>query len=251
MSAYKIAMLDESSTECAITHVLAAPEVARLHLRTRILVLAANGIPLLHAIIIGAAFLLPVNWIARAGMAMALLYLAPPLLSRTIRVVSQVQEGRTEFGGRNFVRWWCLLQLQGIFNRFPAFEEFLRIVPGLYSLWLRLWGAKIGRLTYWAPGTAILDRSFIEIGDDVVFGAGVRLNPHVLARNEAGKNELLLATIKIGAGAIIGGYSLLTAGTEIPAGESTRAHLLSPPFTLWKNGKRINKQTRETNNRPA
>jgi len=84
-----------------------------------------------------------------------------------------------------------------------------------------------------------LDRGYLDIGDDVVFGAGVRLNGHVLVRTSAGTLELALGTIKIGAGASIGGYSLLTAGTEIAAGESTRAHLLSPPFTIWREGKRL------------
>jgi hypothetical protein len=38
---------------------------------------------------------------------------------------------------------------------------------------------------------------------------------------------------------MVGGYSLLTAGTEISADEVTRACQLSPPFSLWKDGKRI------------
>jgi len=45
--------------------------------------------------------------------------------------------------------------------------------------------------------------------------------------------------VRIGDGASIGGYSLLTAGTEISPGESTRAFLISPPFSKWKDGKRI------------
>lgn len=39
-------------------------------------------------------------------------------------------------------------------------------------------------------------------------------------------------------GAMIGGYSLLTAGTEIADDEATRAFLTSPPFSKWKNGRR-------------
>jgi len=102
-------------------------------------------------------------------------------------------------------------------------EEILRLVPGLYSFWLRLWGAQIGRLTYWSAGLRILARSFLRIGDDVVFGAAVRLNPHVLAKNEHGQLELILATVIVGDRAIVGGYSLLTAGTEIAPDECTKA----------------------------
>ncbi len=141
-------------------------------------------------------------------------------------------------GTRAFFAWWALFNLQVLFCRAPLLEELLRLVPGLYSLWLRLWGARIGRLTYWAAGLRILDRSFLEIGDDVVFGACVRLNPHVLSRNHEGAMELVLATITIGDRALVGGYSLLTAGTEIAPDECTRAMLLSPPFSHWAGGSR-------------
>jgi acetyltransferase-like isoleucine patch superfamily enzyme len=106
-----------------------------------------------------------------------------------------------------------------------------------------LWGAQIGRFTYWSAGTLITDRSFLSIGNDVVFGAGVRLNPHVLSKSAEGDLELLLKRVKIGDGAMVGGYSLLTAGTEITSHEITRAFLISPPFSVWKDGKRIRTQT--------
>ena len=115
-------------------------------------------------------------------------------------------------------------------------EEILRLVPGLYSLWLRAWGSRIGKLTYWAPQTIILDRGFLDIGDHVIFGAGVRINPHVMERDP--DPVLRLAPVKIGDRAMIGGYSLLTAGTEIADDEATRAFLISPPFSKWHKGKR-------------
>ena len=75
-----------------------------------------------------------------------------------------------------------------------------------------------------------------DIGDTVVFGAGVKLNPHVIT-----EGKLLLAPIVIGNRAAIGGYSLLTAGTEISEGDEVRAFLVSPPFSIWKDNKRIRK----------
>ena len=130
------------------------------------------------------------------------------------------------------------MQLQVVFCRLTFLEELLRMVPSLYSAWLRLWGAKIGRLTYWAAGTMILDRSFLRVGDDVIFGAGVRINAHVLQKQDDGGLELLLGTIKIGDRASVGGYSLLTSGCEIAAGEATHAFLILPPFSRWEHGKR-------------
>jgi acetyltransferase-like isoleucine patch superfamily enzyme len=147
--------------------------------------------------------------------------------------------GRIAVESGEFLSWWATAQCQIIFNRLPMIEEVLRMIPGAYSNWLRLWGSRIGRLTYWSPGMTVLDREYLDLGDDVVFGAGVRLNGHVILRNQQGHLELAVAPIKIGSGAAIGGYSLLTAGTEIAAGESTHALLLSPPFARWRDGKRL------------
>ena len=201
----------------------------------RIWMLLLNFFPLCHVIGIAAIFLQPWRFSIRLATGLACLYLAPPVLGRLV----SIKQGRIPLDHPSFLGWWATAQFQMMFNRFPFLEEALRVFPGLYSNWLRLWGSHIGRLTFWAPGVTVLDRGYLDIGDDVVFGAGVRLNGHVLVRTSAGTLELALGTIKIGAGASIGGYSLLTAGTEIAAGESTRAHLLSPPFTIWREGKRL------------
>jgi hypothetical protein len=150
-----------------------------------------------------------------------------------------IREQRIAAGTKPFFAWWLMFQLQIVFCRCPFLEEALRLVPGIYSQWLRLWGSRVGRLTFWSPGTLITDRSFLSIGDDVVFGAGVRLNSHVLKKNDQGTIELILATVTVGNRAMVGGYSLLTAGTQISDGESTRAFLVSPPFSVWKDGKRV------------
>ena len=206
----------------------------------RFLMLALNYLPLIHVLVIANLLIIHyANWPVRIGAALAALYLAPPLMARLILFLVAFPQGRIALGSQSFFGWWGLFQLQIIFCRLPALEEVLRLVPGLYSLWLRLWGARIGRFTYWSPGTAITDRSFLLVGDDVVFGAGVRLNAHVLAKGLGGRMELILATVKIGDRVVVGGYSLLSAGTVISSGESTRACLLSPPFSVWKDGKRI------------
>jgi hypothetical protein len=205
----------------------------------RLLMLAINSLPLLQCVAVGLVAGLSwsrLSW--RIPTALAVLYLLPPLLAGLVRVCSPIREGRIVVGSSAFFSWWLLFNLQVLFCRIALLEELLRLVPGLYSLWLRLWGARIGRLTYWAAGLQILDRSFVRIGDDVVFGAGVRLNPHVLSRNRQGDLELILATVSIGDRAMVGGYSLLTAGTEIAPDECTRAMLVSPPFSYWAQGAR-------------
>ncbi|HWP57523.1 MAG TPA: hypothetical protein VNL14_06540 [Candidatus Acidoferrales bacterium] len=214
--------------------------------RQKILLLALNFIPLAHVTITLALLVFsPGNWFTRALLALAALYLLPPAIAYLVRTRWKIPEGRIAVGSTPFFAWWALFQLQMIFCRLPALEEALRLVPGAYSAWLRLWGARIGRLTFWAPGTFVLDRPFVEIGNDVVFGAGVRINPHVVVKSSAGKFELLLGAVRLGDGAQVGGYSLLTAGAEIAPNESTDARLLLPPFCSFKGGKRIRARERE------
>jgi hypothetical protein len=214
----------------------------QLGLGQRLLMLALNYLPLAHVLAIAATVGFgwgPLSWRVAAGV--VLLYVAPALAARALNAAAPIAEGRIRVGTCAFFRWWALANVQMLFSRLPMLEEFIRLVPGLYSSWLRLWGARIGRLTYWGAGLRILDRSFLRIGNEVIFGAAVRLNPHVLARNENGEMELILASIVVGDRSVVGGYSLLTAGTELVADECTRAFLVSPPFSRWQNGRRISK----------
>lgn len=196
--------------------------------------LGANALPLAHAAAAGWAL-----WRLGAPAGLAVLYLAPPVLTRLLHAACGRPAGRYPVGSREFLVWWVSCQLQTLFLRLPWLEEALRLVPGLYSAWLGLWGARLGRRTYWSPGTVVLDRSYLDFGDDVVFGAGVRLNGHVVARGEDGALELIVDDIRLGDGVAVGGYSLLTAGTEAAPGEDLRACLLSPPYSRWEGGRRV------------
>ncbi|MCP3892010.1 MAG: hypothetical protein GY702_24545 [Desulfobulbaceae bacterium] len=180
---------------------------------------------------------------------LVVLYLLPVMIARSILWIRPIKNTRIPLSSPEYFTWWILLNLQMLFCRLPFLEECLRCVPTLYSNWLRLWGAKIGKYTYWAAGLRILDRSFLNIGDGVVFGAGVRLNSHVVTKNSSGDLELQLADIVIKDRAIIGGYSLLTAGTVVEQDEVTKAILQSPPFSTWVNGKRLKNTSEKTEKR--
>jgi hypothetical protein len=208
----------------------------------QVALICCNYIPFLHVLLMVA--LLCVPWAAlgwRIGAAVAVLYILPPVVARLLLALWPIRSSRIKMPSRDYFVWWIVLNLQVLFCRLPALEELMRLFPGVYSAWLRLWGSHIGSFTYWAAGLRILDRGFLEIGSGVAFGAGVRLNPHVVAENDEGKLELFLAPVRIGDRAIIGGYALLTAGTRIADDEVTRACLLSPPFSHWKGGRRIEK----------
>lgn len=205
----------------------------------KLLLLLCNAIPLFQIVAIAI-----VIWRLRstpglcAGTVLALVYLLPPLLCRITMFLLPIGRHTIPLGSRDFFVWWFTLNMQMLFCRFPFLEELLRVVPGCYSLWLRLWGARIGKLTYWAAGLRILDRPFLHIGDHVTFGAGVRINPHVMLLDAQGQMVLVLAPVTIGDRVSVGGYSLLVAGSEIAADQCTRACLMLPPFNRLVAGHR-------------
>ena len=201
--------------------------------------LACNAIPIFQIATLGMLV-----WAAWGnawtcvGLTVAAVYIVPPLLARLAITLLPIRHERITIGSRDFFVWWFCLNLQMLFCRFPFLEELLRVIPGCYSLWLRLWGAKIGRLTYWAAGTTVVDRQFLHVGDDVTFGAAVRIVPHVFAQDDEGRTYLVLAPVRIGERANIGAHSVLVAGVEIAAGENTRAFLVLPPFNRFESGRR-------------
>jgi hypothetical protein len=205
----------------------------------KFLLLLCNLIPLAQITAMGLLgwWLRGSPWHGLAAI-LAVVYVLPPLACRAAVFVLPIRRTVIPVGSREFFVWWYALNLQLLFCRFGFLEELLRLVPGCYSFWLRLWGAKVGTLTYWAAGTTILDRPWLEIGDHVVFGAGVRLSGHLLRPDAEGGPVLLLAPVRIGDRATVGAYSLLGPGAEIVAGQCGSALLVLPPFSRWENGRR-------------
>ena len=115
-----------------------------------------------------------------------------------------------------------LLQLQMPFNRLLWLEELLRLVPGLYPLWLNLWGARVHPASFWAPGARMLDRSYLEIGRDTVLGSDVLISGH-LARMEGGQFLVDIAPVSVGARAVIGARASIGPGCVIGPGETLTA----------------------------
>jgi hypothetical protein len=236
---WKTAMPERSFAESILPEKQALPQIEMgWKGGWKIALLLLNALPLFHlaTVVIGTSLI--GGFSQKIIFLVTGLYLLPPFMVRMLLAIRSIQPGSYSMNSPEFLTWWATAQWQILFCRFPALEEILRIVPGLYSFWLRLWGAKIGRLTYWSPELRILDRSFVKIGNDVVFGVGVRLNPHVISNDENGRPLLHLGPVKIGDTCRIGGYSLLTAGTIVEPNQTLKAFSLSPPFTVWQKGRR-------------
>lgn len=143
-------------------------------------------------------------------------YLLPPLLHRLHQRLFPLREGAAALNEATYPAWWGSHQLQLPFIAFPALEAVLRVL-GLYSPWLRLWGAKIGRGVYWTPLVEITDRPLLEIGDDVIIGHKCGFYAHAILPSG---NRLLLVTrrIRIGKGAFLGAGSGFGPGAVVTEG---------------------------------
>ncbi len=148
------------------------------------------------------------------------LYLLPPLFFRIHVLICPLHEGivaLTSKGPSKYNAWWGTHQFQMLFIAFPLLESALRLIPGAYSAWLRLWGAKVGRRVYWTPRVEILDRSLLQIGDDVVFGHESALCSHIVTPAKNGL-RLYVGKVTIGHGCLIGGRCELAPGVVVADG---------------------------------
>lgn len=145
------------------------------------------------------------------------IYGFPVLVYRLHQWVYPVREGVSYLGGKEYIPWWGSHQIQAIYIAIPALEAVLRLIPGVFSCWLRLWGAKVGRNVYWTPGLEIADRGLLEIGDRVVVGHRVGIYSHIIKPR---KQDLMLYVkkVKIGNNVFVGAGSHLAPGVVIRDG---------------------------------
>ncbi|MCX6953884.1 MAG: hypothetical protein NTV51_17175 [Verrucomicrobia bacterium] len=108
----------------------------------KFLLLGLNAWPLVHALgAVAGAGLLPGSVGLRVAAVLVWLLVVPPLLGRLV-LARGLPAGDFPVPSPTFFRWWATWQLQSLFNRLPWIEETLRLVPALYSGWLRLWGLR-------------------------------------------------------------------------------------------------------------
>jgi hypothetical protein len=145
------------------------------------------------------------------------LYGLPLLIYRLHVWFYPIQEGVSYLGSKQYSPWWGSHQIQAVYIAFPALETLLRLIPGVFSLWLRLWGSKVGKAVYWTPALEVADRGLLEIGDRVVFGHGVGLYPHIIKPR---KQDLMLyiKKIKIGDNVFLGAWNHIGPGVTIEVG---------------------------------
>lgn len=193
--------------------------------------LAANFVPLvLLAAGLALATLAGDRLAARAGAFALWLYLAPPLAARGLTAVCGRPGGELRQGDPGYRVWWLLTQLQMPFNRLPALEEALRLVPGLYAAWIGLWGGRVSARAFIGPRVVIADRWLVEVEAGAVVGFGAGLSGHMVTRDDDGRFRVTVAAPRVGAEAIVGGGAGLGPGAELAAGALLPAGRRIGPF---------------------
>lgn len=196
--------------------------------------LALNLLPLLHLAGGVVAVLATEGGLARTLLALGWIYLLPPAVARLARAIGGGSEGiDLTQECRAYKVWWLETQLQLLFNRLPVLEEFLRFVPGLYALWLRLWGSRVSAKVYWAAGALVTDRGLLDIGDVVVVGTRAVLAAHLGYKNEGGEFRVTVARIRIEDEVLVGAYAGIGPGCRIERGAEVPTAAFLRPATVW------------------
>jgi hypothetical protein len=153
----------------------------------------------------------------RLGLLLFVLYGLPVLTYRCHNRFYPLSEGVSYLRGQQYSPWWGSHQIQLIYIAFPVLETVLRLIPGAFSAWLRLWGAQVGQQVYWTPGLEIADRGLLTVGNRVVLGHRVGLYAHVIKPK---RQDLLLYVkrIQIGDDAFVGAGSRLGPGVGVQPG---------------------------------
>ena len=146
-----------------------------------------------------------------------IIYGFPVLVFRVTRLfIPLTKEGISRLDIKEISPWWIGHQIQLIYIAIPQIEALIRLIPGAFSIWLRLWGSKIGHGVYWTPLVEIIDRSLMEVGKNVVFGHRVFCSSHLIKR-KFDRITLFVKKIRIGANVFIGAGSNLGPGVNIEA----------------------------------
>jgi hypothetical protein len=196
--------------------------------------LAMNYLPLAYLVLgAWAAWTWSATTQHLLGFWLAWIYLLPPLLSRLIMLVFGRPQGSLRQHTGAYRVWWISTQLQIPFNRFPLFEEALRLVPGLYAAWIWLWGGKVSPFAYFAPGAVITDRFAVWVERGAVIGMRSALAGHMVTRDEAGHWLITVAAPHVGAEAIVGGDAGLGPGAHLSAAQLLPYGRKLTPFATW------------------
>lgn len=178
--------------------------------------------PLLMTVLSLAALGVFAQWpsLWSAILLLFVLYVLPPTVQRVMFRWAPLKQGIACIDGRLFCPWLASHHIQAFYDALPYLESLLRVFPGFYSMWLRMWGSHVGYGVEWPVRMDVLDRSLMDIGNRVVFSREVELVAHVRKKTDGGRSRVLVRGVRIGSYAFLGAGSRISAGASVPSNAS-------------------------------
>lgn len=166
-------------------------------------------------VVLGVFAAWPSLW--SAALFIFVIFFLPPMVQRVMFRWAPLKHGVACIDGRVFCPWLAAHHIQAFYDALPFLESLLRVFPGFYSLWLRMWGSRIGYGVEWPVRMDVLDRSLMDIGNRVVFSREVELAAHVRRKLEGAGSRVLVRPVRIGSYAFIGAGAKIGPGANVPA----------------------------------
>lgn len=178
--------------------------------------------PLLMTVLLLAALGVFAQWpsLWSAALVLIVIYIVPPMTERVMLRWAPLKQGISQIDGKTFSPWLASHHIQAMYDALPFLESLLRVIPGFYSMWLRMWGSRVGYGVEWPVRMDILDRGSMDIGNRVVFSRRVELGAHARKKTEGGRSRVLVRTVRIGSYAFLGPRVRVGAGASVPSNAS-------------------------------
>jgi acetyltransferase-like isoleucine patch superfamily enzyme len=152
------------------------------------------------------------------------IYVVPPMVLRVMFRWAPLKLGVSTIDDRRFSPWLAAHHIQAFYDALPYLESLLRVIPGFYSMWLRLWGSRVGYGVEWPVRIDVLDRNLMDIGNRVVLSHEVELSAHCRDKMDGGASRVLVRPVRIGSYVFIGVGARLNAGASVPSNASVPEH---------------------------
>ncbi|MBN8605607.1 MAG: hypothetical protein J0L81_01680 [Caulobacterales bacterium] len=144
------------------------------------------------------------------------IYVLPPLVQRVMFRWAPLKQGVACIDGRSFCPWLAAHHIQAFYDALPYLEALLRVIPGFYSMWLRMWGSRVGYGVTWPVRMDVIDRHLMEIGNRVTFDREVELVAHVRQKAEGAGSRVLVRIVRVGSHSFLGARVRVGPGATIP-----------------------------------
>lgn len=158
-----------------------------------------------------------------AMLVVFVIYFLPPMVHRIMLRWAPMRPGVIAISERTFCSWLASHHIQAFYDALPYLESLLRVIPGFYSMWLRMWGSRIGYGVEWPVRMDVLDRSLMDIGNRVVFEREVEISAHVRQRTASAGSRVLVRPVRIGGYAFIGAGARIGPGAVAPSNANVPA----------------------------